>query len=224
MSAAPFNPFERIDKDKAALLIVDHQVGLFQLVRDYSPEEFRANIITHASIGKTFNLPVVLTTSTETGEHWSSSLKFPSYWWRTGPNSTLPTEITDMYPDTPIVKRSGEINAWDNADFRKAVEATGKEQLIIAGIVTDVRTVGSWGTICKLLIYVVRFAPPFLPCLYAKQVIPSLLMLKHLALLRRGLQMMQMNVCAVLVSIYIPRSQSSVTWWGIGETNLEHSN
>jgi nicotinamidase-related amidase len=69
MSNATFNPFERIDKNNAALLIVDHQVGLFQLVRDFSPEEFRANIIAHASIGKTFNLPVVITTSTETGKH-----------------------------------------------------------------------------------------------------------------------------------------------------------
>jgi hypothetical protein len=31
----------------------------------------------------------------------------------------------------------GEVNAWDNADFRSAVEATGKEQLIVAGIVTE---------------------------------------------------------------------------------------
>lgn len=43
-----------------------------------------------------------------------------------------------MYPDAPFIKRNGEVNAWDNADFRKAVEATGKKQIIIAGIVTDV--------------------------------------------------------------------------------------
>jgi hypothetical protein len=44
-----------------------------------------------------------------------------------------------MYPDAPLIKRNGEVNAWDNADFRKAVEATGKKQLIVAGITTDVR-------------------------------------------------------------------------------------
>ena len=45
-----------------------------------------------------------------------------------------------MYPDAPLIKRQGEVNAWDNADFRAAVRATGKKQLIMAGIVTDVCT------------------------------------------------------------------------------------
>jgi len=59
--------FERINKDDAVLLVVDHQVGLFQLVRDYQPDEYRNNILAHAAIGKVFNLPTVMTTSAETG-------------------------------------------------------------------------------------------------------------------------------------------------------------
>jgi len=59
--------FERINKDDAVLLVVDHQVGLFQLVRDYQPDEYRINILAHAALGKVFNLPTVLTTSAETG-------------------------------------------------------------------------------------------------------------------------------------------------------------
>jgi hypothetical protein len=43
-----------------------------------------------------------------------------------------------MHPDAPLIKRNGEVDAWDNPDFRAAVEATGKKQLIIAGIATDV--------------------------------------------------------------------------------------
>ena len=43
-----------------------------------------------------------------------------------------------MHPTAPFVKRQGEVNAWDNPDFRKAVEATGRKQIIIAGITTDV--------------------------------------------------------------------------------------
>ncbi|KAJ3573818.1 hypothetical protein NP233_g2188 [Leucocoprinus birnbaumii] len=123
MANIKFDPFERLDKNNAALLIIDHQVGLYQLVRDQTPEEYRANILAHAAIGKAFNIPTVLTTS---AEH--------------GPNGPLPREITEMYPDVPFIKRNGEVNAWDNPDFRKAVEATGKKQLIIAGIVTDVCT------------------------------------------------------------------------------------
>ena len=47
-------------------------------------------------------------------------------------------EIKEMFPDAPYIARPGQINAWDNEDLVKAVEATGKKQLIIAGIVTDV--------------------------------------------------------------------------------------
>jgi isochorismatase family protein len=45
-----------------------------------------------------------------------------------------------MYPDAPLIKRQGEVDAWDNADFRAAIRATGKKQIILAGIVTDVCT------------------------------------------------------------------------------------
>ena len=55
-----------------------------------------------------------------------------------GPNGPLPQEILDMYPDAPLIQRQGEVDAWDNADFRAAVKATNKSQVIMAGIVTDV--------------------------------------------------------------------------------------
>jgi nicotinamidase-related amidase len=43
-----------------------------------------------------------------------------------------------LFPDAPYIARPGNINAWDNEDFVKAVKATGKKQLLIAGIVTEV--------------------------------------------------------------------------------------
>lgn len=43
-----------------------------------------------------------------------------------------------MYPSAPLVQRNGEVNAWDNADFRAAIRAANKSQIIMAGIVTDV--------------------------------------------------------------------------------------
>jgi nicotinamidase-related amidase len=83
---------ERIRQNDSALLIVDHQVGLFQLTRDWDPTVFRQNMIAHAAIAKVFNIPVVMTTSTESG-----------------PNGHLPKEILDMYPDVEVVQRKGEI-------------------------------------------------------------------------------------------------------------------
>ncbi|KAF7356709.1 Isochorismatase hydrolase [Mycena venus] len=122
--------FERIDKNNSMLLVVDHQLGLFQLVRDFGPEEYRNNILAHAAVGKVFNLPTILTTSAETG-----------------PNGPLPKEIIEMHPNAPFIKRQGIItvdcqilNSNDNLNRRAAVKATGKKQVIMAGIVTDVCT------------------------------------------------------------------------------------
>lgn len=52
-----------------------------------------------------------------------------------------------MHPNAPFIKRNGEVNAWDNEDFKKAVRASGKKQIILAGIVTDVRTYASTFTL-----------------------------------------------------------------------------
>jgi len=43
-----------------------------------------------------------------------------------------------MHPHAPYIRRNGEVNAWDNSEFKAAVEATGKKQVILAGIVTEV--------------------------------------------------------------------------------------
>lgn len=43
-----------------------------------------------------------------------------------------------MHPNAPYIHRQGEVDAWDNPDVRKAVEATGRKQVILAGITTDV--------------------------------------------------------------------------------------
>jgi hypothetical protein len=44
-----------------------------------------------------------------------------------------------MHQGAPLIRRGGEVNAWDNAEFRAAVKATGKKQIIVGGITTDVR-------------------------------------------------------------------------------------
>lgn len=57
-----------------------------------------------------------------------------------GPNGPLPAEILSQHPTAPLIKRNGEVNAWDNKEFQAAVKATGRTQVIIGGIVTDVCT------------------------------------------------------------------------------------
>ncbi|KAK5663995.1 hypothetical protein OQA88_208 [Cercophora sp. LCS_1] len=117
-------PWERLDKDKAVLVIVDIQEGLFSLVRDWDPTAYRHNILAFASIATAFpSIPVIITTSAQNG-----------------PNGLTPSEILDFYPNAPVIQRQGEVNAWDSAEFRAALNATGKRQVILAGIVTEVCT------------------------------------------------------------------------------------
>ena len=116
----PFT-YKRLDKNDAVMLLVDHQTGLLSLVRDIDPDKFKNNVLATADLAKYFNLPTILTTSFESG-----------------PNGPLVPELKEMFPDAPYIARPGNINAWDNEDFVKAVKATGKKQLIIAGVVTEV--------------------------------------------------------------------------------------
>lgn len=113
--------YNRLNKDDAVVLLVDHQSGLISLVQDFGPDEFKNNVLALADIAKFFNLPTILTTSFETG-----------------PNGPLVPELKEMFPDAPYIPRPGQINAWDNADFVAAIKKTGRKQLIIAGVVTDV--------------------------------------------------------------------------------------
>jgi isochorismate hydrolase len=50
----------------------------------------------------------------------------------------LVPEIKELFPDAPYIARPGNINAWDNEEFVQAVRNTGRKQLIIAGVVTEV--------------------------------------------------------------------------------------
>lgn len=60
--------FVRLNKNDSVLLVVDHQEGLFELVQDWEPDRYRTNVLAHAAIGKVFDLPVILTSSTDNGE------------------------------------------------------------------------------------------------------------------------------------------------------------
>ncbi|KFX69422.1 nicotinamidase [Pseudomonas taeanensis MS-3] len=110
-----------IDPSDTAMLLIDHQSGLFQTVKDMPMTELRANAITLAKIASLAKIPVITTASVPQG-----------------PNGPLIPEIHEAAPHAQYVARKGEINAWDSPDFVAAVEATGKKTLIIAGTITSV--------------------------------------------------------------------------------------
>ncbi len=111
----------KIDPANAAMLLIDHQSGLFQTVKDMPMTELRANATTLAKVATLAKIPVITTASVPQG-----------------PNGPLIPEIHEAAPHAQYVARKGEINAWDNPEFVAAVKATGKKQLIIAGTITSV--------------------------------------------------------------------------------------
>ena len=110
---------ERITSNNAALLLIDHQVGLFTGVRDIPIAELKHNVVALAKAARVLGVPVIVTATS------------PEMW---GP--VIP-ELTEALPGVPIIART-TVNAFDDARFAKAVEATGRKKLIIAGVSTEV--------------------------------------------------------------------------------------
>ncbi len=119
----PPNPVRStlFDSDDVALLLIDHQTGLLQTVKDIPIQELRTNTATLAKLAVLAKIPVIYTASVPDG-----------------PNGPLISEINEFAPNATYVARKGEISSWDNPDFVKAVEDTGKRTLIMAGIWTSV--------------------------------------------------------------------------------------
>ncbi|WP_203323641.1 hydrolase [Pseudoxanthomonas beigongshangi] len=110
-----------LDPANAAILLIDHQSGLFQTIGDMPFTRVRAHATALARMATLAGLPVITTASVPQG-----------------PNGPLIPEIHAAAPHAQYVARRGEINAWDNPDFVAAVKATGRKQLIIAGTITSV--------------------------------------------------------------------------------------
>jgi len=110
-----------IRADDALILLLDHQSGLFQVVKDIPVAELRANTAMLAKLASLLKIPVITTASVPDG-----------------PNGPLMPEIHEFAPHAVYVPRKGEVNAWDNELFVKAVRETGRKTLIMAGVWTSV--------------------------------------------------------------------------------------
>lgn len=110
-----------IDPNDAVMLLIDHQSGLFQTVNDVPMTTLRRLAGALASMATLAKVRVITTASVPQG-----------------PNGPLIPEIHRNAPHAKYVGRKGEINAWDNPEFVKAVKETGRKTLIIAGTITSV--------------------------------------------------------------------------------------
>ncbi len=107
----------------SALLLIDHQLGTMKLIKNIPLEMVKRNTLALAKTAKILNIPVVLTSSQEQKVQ--------------GP---LLPELEHILPEAfaARVRRAGIVNAWNDPNFKKAVEATGRRNLIMAGVTTDV--------------------------------------------------------------------------------------
>lgn len=110
-----------LDPSDTVILLLDHQAGLFQTVKDIGVAELRANTVMLAKLATLLKIPVITTASEPNG-----------------PNGPLMPEIHQSATHAVYVPRKGEVNAWDNEDFVKTVRATGRKTLIMAGVWTSV--------------------------------------------------------------------------------------
>jgi len=107
----------------SALLLIDHQIGTMKLIKNIPLDVVKRNTLALAKTAKILRIPVVLTSSQEQNVQ--------------GP---LLPELEEILPEAfaARVRRAGIVNAWNDPNFKKAVEATGRRNLIMAGVTTDV--------------------------------------------------------------------------------------
>ena len=103
--------------ENSVVLLIDHQVGLANWIRDQSPAEFKNAVLGLAGTAKTLGIPTILATSRDFG-----------------PNGQIFPELRELFPDVPVIRRTGTINAYRWPAFRAALEATGRRKVIIAGV------------------------------------------------------------------------------------------
>ena len=118
--SAKNTPYVSLSSDNAALVLVDHQLGLLTGVRDIPLAELKNNVVSLAKSMRLLRVPIVVTT---TGRD--------SMWGPTFP------ELVQALPDVDIIDRSS-VNAWDDPKVAAAIEATGRKKLIFAGVSLEV--------------------------------------------------------------------------------------
>jgi len=112
--------YQPLTPENAALVLIDHQVGLMTGVRDYSTGELKHNVVSLAKAARALNLPIIVTTTAR-----------DSMWGPTFP------ELVEALPGVKIIDRS-TVNAFDDPTVSKAIERTERQKLIFAGISLEV--------------------------------------------------------------------------------------
>lgn len=113
--------------ENTVLVLIDHQVGTIgwagELANKDEQDQLKMWVRTMARFAKSAGIPVILTSSLESE---SQGPLLPEF------KEILPAEYAAR------IQRTGVINAWDDPKFVAAIKATGKKNIIMGGLTTDV--------------------------------------------------------------------------------------
>ncbi|MCS3407572.1 hydrolase [Serratia sp. AKBS12] len=107
--------------ENCAFLLIDYQPVQVSSIRSMPQEELVFNIVHSVKAALNYNVPIV---------HTAVNIA-------TGKNKPPIQPLMDLLPKTPVIDRTS-INAWEDRDFKKAVEATGRKKLIMTALWTEV--------------------------------------------------------------------------------------
>jgi len=111
----------------SVVVFIDHQPQMTFGVANIDRGILINNVTLLAKVAKEFSVPAVLT-AVETES-------FSGYIW---------PQLLNVFPGQHVIERSS-MNAWDDSGFRKAIEITGRKNIIMTGLWTEVCV--AWPTI-----------------------------------------------------------------------------
>jgi nicotinamidase-related amidase len=105
----------------SALIVIDYQPSQLGAVNSMDHDLLTRNIVSVARLAKLYDLPVVLSTVNVVANNQPPTL----------------SELREVLSDSEEIDRT-QINSWEDAEFRRAVEATGRKKLIMTALWTEV--------------------------------------------------------------------------------------
>ncbi|MCT3007512.1 isochorismatase family protein, partial [Propionibacterium freudenreichii] len=105
----------------SVVVLIDFQPGQYATVGSVSREEIDLGVVTLAKLAHTYDIPTVVSTVAV----------------GMGVNAPTVPQIMNELPGVDQIDRTG-VNAWEDPEFRAAIEATGRRKIIMAGLWTEV--------------------------------------------------------------------------------------
>ena len=107
--------------ENCALVLIDYQPEQYRTITSTTKEEINLNVVALCRLARAYDIPVVVST---VGVDM-------------GVNTGTDAEIMAELPGVVEIDRTG-VNSWEDADFRAAVQATGRRNIVMAGLWTEV--------------------------------------------------------------------------------------